>query len=94
MEIVQTGGIASFIEQDETHGRAMFVMKCVTEHLAGNDNGVCTLDAKSNQHGRENQGRVLNTFAFEHDNSREFWILTEAWGHPEGYTTVLFPEEY
>ena len=93
MEIVQTKGIADYIEQDPTHRRAMFVMACITDHLAGKDYGVCTDDAKANQYGRENEGRVLNSFSFEHE-PKKFWVLTEAWGHPEGYTTVLFPEEY
>ena len=93
MRIVQTQGIAHHIEQDDTHARAMFVMLCLTEHHAGKDIGVCTEDAKENKYGRENEGRVMNVFEFQ-DTPRKFWIITEAWGHSEGYTTVLFPDEY
>ena len=92
--VVQTRAVNAYLEDDESHERAAYVMGRLMLHFGGDDMGVCKADAGQNIWGRENEGRVMNTFTFP-DCKRVFWIITEPWGNKEHeITTVLFPEDY
>ena len=74
--------------------RRHFIAVAWTSHMSGSWGDTCADDAAMNDevYRSADGGRLMSSW--ERSGFPKLWIITDAYGSPDAYSTILFPCEY
>jgi len=87
-QLVMSRGVADQVAEDSNF--ALFCLRSLRRHAAGDWGDLCVEDKRENQFARK-EGNLRIFSAYEQKDLPKIWIITEA---DRSVTTTLFPADY